>query len=91
MVRKNGSILSPAGTLLNEEADKNFIFFKNIFFRPQNNESKLYFINLSKKEVIKEVLIRENYLNEIEVEKKLFLRIYTYLRKNVLVFLFCVY
>ena len=70
MVRKNGSILSPAGTLLNEEADKNFIFFKNIFFRPQNNESKLYFINLSKKEVIKEVLIRENYLNEIEVEKK---------------------
>ena len=44
---------------------------KNIFFRPQNNESKLYFINVSKKEVIKEVLIRENYLNEIEVEKKI--------------------
>ena len=79
MTTKHGSILSPVFSLLNKDADQNYIFFKNIFFKPQNNLSNLYFINVENKEVIKKVEIKENYLNEIEVEKK-------YISENIYIF-----
>lgn len=49
MTTKTGNILSPINLLLNKNADKNIIFFKNIFYKPQVNKSKLYFINFKKK------------------------------------------
>ena len=67
MTTKTGNILSPINLLLNKNADKNIIFFKNIFYKPQVNKSKLYFINFKKKKIIREVEIKKNYLNEIEV------------------------
>lgn len=70
MTMRNGSILSPISTLLNKDADQNFIFFKNIFFLARNNKSKLYFINISTKKVVNQFDIRENYLNQIDVDKK---------------------
>ena len=71
MTRKNGSILSPVGTLLNEEADKNFIFLK-IFFLDHKIMSLNYILLIYQRKVIKEVLIRENYLNEMRWKKNYF-------------------
>ena len=70
MTMRSGSILSPINSLLNKNADQNFIFFKNIFFLPRKNNSKLYFINIFNKTVVKQIEIKENSLNEILVEKK---------------------
>tara|TARA_B100000674_G_C37910650_1_gene948427 strand:- start:733 stop:1500 length:768 start_codon:yes stop_codon:yes gene_type:complete len=70
MTMRTGSILSPISSLLNKEADQNFLFFKNIFFLPRNDESKLYLINISSKKVVNQFDIKENYLNQIEVDKK---------------------
>jgi hypothetical protein len=82
MTQRNGSISSPINMLLNKEADYNFIFFKNIFYKPQHDRSKLYFIDLKKKEIIKEVEIKENYLNEIKVNKEQIMEnVYIYTEK----------
>ncbi len=68
MTTRTGSILSPINMLLAKGADHNFIFFKNIFFKPEQKQSNLYFINLKKKEIVKKFEIKQNYLNEIKVE-----------------------
>jgi hypothetical protein len=70
MTTRSGSILSPISTLLNKDADKNFIFFKNIFFLPRNNKSKLYFINISTKQIVNQFEIKENFLNQLDIDKK---------------------
>ena len=54
----------------NKNADKNFIFFKNIYFKPATNKSKLFLINLSTNKIINEVEIKQNFLNEIEIKNK---------------------
>lgn len=82
MIKRNGSILSPVDMLLDKESDKNFIFFKNIYFKPEQKKSKLYFINFKTKEIIKQVEIKENYLNEIEIDKEYISKeIYIYTEK----------
>ncbi len=69
MTRKKGSILSPVSMLLNSNADINYIFLKNIYFKPRHDESNLYFIDYKKKKIIDKVKIKLNFLNEIKVEK----------------------
>jgi len=68
---KKGSVLSPLSILLNKHADKNYIFFKNIFFKPIKVSFKIYFVDLEKKQIleIKEALT--NQTNEIEVDPSL--------------------
>ena len=58
MTMRSGSILSPINSLLNKNADQNIIFFKNIFFLPRKNNSKLYFINIFKNTVVKQIEIK---------------------------------
>ncbi len=67
---RKGNILSPVSMLLNHNSDLNFIFFKNIYFQPKQDQANLYFINIKKKEIVDHVKIRCNFLNEIEVDKK---------------------
>ena len=71
MINKNGNILSPLNILLNKNSQKNFIFFKNLFFKPIKEEFNFYFINYKLKKIIKEKKIFTNKLNIIEVEKNL--------------------
>ncbi len=79
MTTRNGNILSPLNMLLNKEADHNFVFFKNIYFKAEQNKSSLYFIDLKKKKVLKKFEIKQNYLNQITVENE-------YLKDDVYVF-----
>ena len=67
MISKKGSILSPLSTLLDSNADKNFIFFKNIYFKPIYEVAQLYFINIKEKNILAIHEIKSNALNEIEV------------------------
>ena len=69
MVIKNGSILSPLSSLCNKSADKNIIFFKNIFELPIQEEFGIYFVNYKTKKVLKKIVGLTNFLNEIIVEK----------------------
>ena len=71
MTKKKGSILSLLNMLLNINSDNNFIFFKNIYFKPRHDDSNLYFIDIKKKKIVDKVKIKFNFLNEIKVEKKI--------------------
>lgn len=71
MTKKKGSILSPLSMLLHINSDYNFIFLKNIYFKPRHDESNLYFIDIKKKKIIDKVKIRLNFLNKIKVDKKI--------------------
>jgi hypothetical protein len=70
MVMKNGSILSPISTLLNQDADKNLIFFKNIFYLPTFKNFKAYLIDIKKNIILKDFNLKTNFSNEIEIEDK---------------------
>jgi len=71
MVTKKGSILSPLSSLCNKSADKNILFFKNIYELPIHDKFAVYFINLKTKRVIKKEIVLTNFLNEIIIEKDL--------------------
>lgn len=74
MSTRKGSIMSPVSMLLNNNSDLNYIFFKNIYFKPKQDESFLYFINIKEKKVIDKINIKLNYLNEIKVDKNIITR-----------------
>ena len=79
MTLRKGNILSPIKNLLSNEADKNFILFRNIYYLPVQENSKIYFLDLKKGEILYDALIKSNYSNLIEVNDKL-------LNKNIYLF-----
>ena len=52
MTLKRGNILSPIHSLLDKDADENLILFRNIYDAPNNDESKIFFIDIKSKEVL---------------------------------------
>jgi len=70
MTTKQGGILSPLSTLLNVEADKNFIFFKNIYFQPVQKKFSYYIVDIHKKKLLKSGYVITNNTNVIEIDKK---------------------
>jgi len=73
MIKKNGDILSPISILLNKEADKNLIFFKNIYYLPIHQDFKGYLIDVKKNKIVKEFLLKTNFTNKIEIDKEFLL------------------
>ena len=69
--QKTGNILSPVSTLLNKEADKNIIFFKNIYFKPVKEKFFIYFIDLKKKKFLHKEKVYTNQTNQIIVDPEL--------------------
>ena len=68
---KTGNVLSPVSTLLNRSADKNIIFFKNIYFKPVKKEFFIYFVDVNKKKILHKVKAFTNQTNQINVESEL--------------------
>jgi len=68
---KNGNILSPVSTLFNRGADKNIIFFKNIYFKPIKEEFFIYFVDVDKKEILHKEIAFTNQTNQIVVDPEL--------------------
>lgn len=81
---KTGSVASPLSVLLNEKAEKNFIFFKNIFKLPVKNKFCMYFVDLLNNKVVHKENLLTNTTNQINVDKN-FLKsnIYLYSDKYV--------
>ena len=57
MINKNGTILTPISTLLNINADKNYLIFKNIFFKPLQKKFPAIFIDIKEKKVLYRLFI----------------------------------
>lgn len=66
---KNGSIASPVSVLLNKEAEKNLIFFRNIFKLPIKSKFNVYFVDLLNKQVVHKEILTTNKNNQIDVDK----------------------
>ena len=71
MTTKTGNILSPIDILLDKDAEKNLIVFKNIYSLPDNNQSKIYFVDVKTKKILDIKKIKNNYSNQIEISKDL--------------------
>ena len=73
MTQKKGDVLSPISILLNKEAEKNLIFFKNIYYLPIHEIFKGYLIDIKNKKIVKEFLLKTNFTNKIEIDKEFLL------------------
>jgi hypothetical protein len=82
MTLKRGGILSPLSTLLNIEADKNIIFFKNIYFKPVQEIFEYYIVDVVEKKLLKTGSIITNTTNVIEVDKELISKNIFFLTKD---------
>ncbi len=71
MTNKKGKILTPISTLLNLDADKNYLIFKNIFFKPIKEKFLASFIDVKEKKIIKEISFYTNETNFCEIDDEL--------------------
>lgn len=67
MINKKGNILSCLGLLTNKDCE-NIIFFKNIYQRPINEKFHLYFVDITKKIILKKIDLYTNRTNCIELD-----------------------
>lgn len=70
MTTRMGNIVSPIMNLLNKNTDQNYIIFRNIYFLPTEEKSKIYLINVKKKRIIYETFIKANNSNLIKIDEK---------------------
>ena len=65
MTKKMGSMVSPIFNLLNKKAEKNYIFIKNIFYKPINEFFYAYLIDIIEKKILIKKKLFTNTTNEI--------------------------
>jgi hypothetical protein len=70
MTLKKGNILSPISSLANEEADKNFVFIKNIYQYPVQEKFEVFFVDIKTKKILFKQTILSNTTNEVEIKKE---------------------
>lgn len=70
MINKNGNITSSLYLLTNKNADKNYLFFRNIFYKPIHDKFELYIVDINQKKVLFKKEIISNYSNLIEIQKE---------------------
>ena len=70
MCNKVGDILSPLSTLLNINAEQNFIIFRNISTKPLIKSFRYFFICKKTKKILHQGKIWSNYSNKINVYKE---------------------
>ena len=71
MVKKNGSILSPLSTLLNINAEKNYLILRNIYYKPILENFDIFLVNIRTKRILETFIAKTNMTNLIEIDKKL--------------------
>ena len=70
MATKKGSVVTSVNSLINDNADKNYILFRNIFHEPIENKFKAYLVDYKNKRILTEYELRTNNSNFVEIEKK---------------------
>ena len=71
MIQKKGTILSSISSIANENAEKNYIFIKNIYESPIFENFTAYLVNIRSKTIEEKIEIKTNYTNSFELNKKL--------------------
>lgn len=71
MVSKKGTILSSVCSIANKDAEKNFIFIKNIYEKPIIKDFDAYLVNIKTRSIEDKFQIKTNYTNYYELDKKL--------------------
>ncbi len=70
MITKKGSIVSPIASIANSNAEKNYVFIKNIFQEPIEDIFRVYLVNYKTKKIEEQFEIKTNYTNCIEINNK---------------------
>jgi len=84
MTTKSGMIISSVSSIANKDADKNYIFFRNIYYEPIEKEYEGYFINIKSRKIIKKIKIISNYSNFFEISEELINPEVFFVTKNLL-------
>jgi hypothetical protein len=71
MVEKRGTILSSVSSIANKDADVNYIFVKNIFTEPLHVNFNAYLVDIIRRKVEEKIILKTNYTNSFELNKKL--------------------
>ena len=70
MCNRAGNILSPLSTLLNINAEQNFIIFRNVSINPFIKSFRYFFICKKMKKILHQGKIWSNYSNKINVNEE---------------------
>lgn len=84
MTAKSGMIISSVSSIANKDADKNYLFFRNIYYEPIEKEYEGFFINIKSRKVIKKIKIISNYSNFFEISEELINPEIFFVTKNLL-------
>jgi hypothetical protein len=71
MTIKKGTILSAVSSIANKNAEKNYIFIRNIFLEPVNENFKAYLVNINLKKIEDEFDIKTNFTNSFKLNNQL--------------------
>ena len=71
MITKKGTILSSISSILNSDADKNYVLIRNIFEEPIEENFTAYLVNYKTKSIEEQFIIKTNYTNCFEISNKL--------------------
>lgn len=71
MIRKRGTILSSVNSIANKDAEKNYIFIKNIYEDPIYENFTAYLVNIKNRIIEDKIEIKTNYTNSFELKKSL--------------------
>ena len=70
MIKKNGSIISQISSLANKKVEKNFLYFRNIYFKPIVKPFKVYILDIIKRKILYTQTFYTNTLNKMVIENK---------------------
>jgi hypothetical protein len=69
MVEKGGTLLSSVSSIANIDADKNYIFIKNILSQPIFKDFNAYLVDINRKSVEEKFILKTNNTNIFELKK----------------------
>ena len=70
LTTKKGSVVSSVNSLINSDADINYIFFRNIFHKPIEDKFYSYLVDYKTKKVLNKYELTTNNSNFIKIEKE---------------------
>jgi len=70
MINKKSQLLSPLSTLLDVNAESNYLIFRNIFCEPEHKSFYLYIVDIYKMMVLKKIEVLTNKTNIIPIDNE---------------------
>ena len=84
MIGAKGSVVTSLAAVTNKNADKNYIFFRNIFDLPTHNKFDIYIVDLKEKKIKTTFEAKTNFSNFFELQNQYLLPEMFIVSKNYL-------